>query len=81
MLEDKIREILANHGKLPTRVDSLAKQDSLYDAGLTSHASVSVMIALEDMFDVEFPDELLERATFGSIEAIANALVELGVSS
>ncbi len=52
----------------------------LYELGLTSHASVNVMLALEDAFDVEFPDELLRKSTFASVGAIRSALTELGVA-
>jgi len=37
---------------------------------MTSHASVNVMIALEQVFDLEFPDYLLNKATFSSVAAI-----------
>ena len=56
-----------------TRAGSRSKGD-LYRAGLTSHASVNVMLALEDAFDIEFPDALLKKSTFESIAAIADAL-------
>ncbi len=39
------------------------------------------MLAIEDAFDVEFPDELLTRATFQSVESIRIALESLGVAS
>ena len=45
---------------LPIDVASLAGDDNLYQAGMTSHASVSVMLALEDRFDIEFPDAMLD---------------------
>ena len=51
----------------------------LHAAGLTSHATVSLMLAIEEAFDVEFPDRLLRRRTFSSIDAIAEALGEIGV--
>ena len=38
---------------------------------MTSHASVNVMLALEDAFDVEFPDEMLKRSVFESVASIA----------
>ncbi len=38
------------------------------------------MLALEDAFDVEFPDELLRKSTFASVGAIRSALTELGVA-
>jgi len=44
---------------------------------MTSHASVNVMLALEDHFDVEFPDRMLKRDVFESIDAIASAIMEL----
>jgi acyl carrier protein len=48
---------------------------------MTSHASVNVMLALEDRFDVEFPDRMLKRSVFESIAAIHDALGELQVSA
>jgi acyl carrier protein len=75
----KIREILEEHGRLPESVSNLRDTDDLFDNGLSSHASVNVMLALEDTFDVEFPDALLRKSTFESISAIENALLSLGV--
>lgn len=74
---DRIREVLGKYGKLPVEIASVSDDADLYDAGLTSHASVNVMIALEDEFDVEFPDRLLQKTTFASVTAIANAVAEL----
>lgn len=71
---DRIRKILSEHGKLTTPVDQLADGQSLYTVGLTSHSSVNVMLALEDEFDVEFPESLLKRSTFNSIGQLDEAL-------
>ena len=81
MNTDQIREIIAEHGRLSTDVASLGETDDLYAAGLTSHASVSLMPAVEDAFDIEFPESLLKRSTFGSIAAINDAVTELSNSS
>ncbi len=72
-----IREILARHGRLSVDVHSLEDDGDLYAAGLTSLATVNVMLALEDHFDVEFPETMLSRKTFASLEAIAEAVAEL----
>lgn len=72
-----VRAVLSQHGAMAKDVESLAETASLYDAGLTSHASVSVMLAIEDTFDIEFPERLLKRATFESIMSICDALDEL----
>jgi acyl carrier protein len=76
-VNEEIRNIIAEHARLPGDVDALADGANLYEAGMTSHASVNVMLALEDRFDIEFPDRMLKRSVFESISAIAAALVEL----
>jgi acyl carrier protein len=72
-----VREIVKEHGRLAVDVESLSDDASLYEAGMTSHASVNVMLALEDAFDVEFPDEMLKRSVFESVASIAAALGQL----
>ena len=79
-MTEEIRQILADHGRLSVDVDGLATDADLYSAGMTSHASVNVMLALEDAFDVEFPDSMLKRSVFESIDAIAAAVSELQAS-
>lgn len=76
-MQDKIRAILAQEGKLGVDVATLKDDDDLYAAGLTSFASVQLMLALEDGFDVEFTEKMLGRRTFQSIAAIAAAISEL----
>ena len=66
-MTDSIREIIEAHGRLPVDVQSLPDDANLYQAGMTSHASVNLMLALEDRFDVEFPDEMLTRTAFESV--------------
>ena len=69
-----IRTVLADHGRLSTDIGKIGDDDSLYGAGLTSHATVSVMLALEDEFDIEFPETLLRRSTFESIDSLDAAV-------
>lgn len=76
-MKDTIRTVLDQHGHLSKPASAVADSDDLYQAGLTSHATVNVMLALEDELDLEFPDELLNRATFTSIEALAAAASSL----
>jgi acyl carrier protein len=76
----KIRKVLEDHARTQIPVAELGDNDDLYQAGLTSHASVNVMLALEDTFDVEFPDELLRKSTFESVAAIRATLNTLGVA-
>jgi acyl carrier protein len=81
---EEIRKIIAEHAFLSVDVAGLMPDADLYQAGMTSHASVNVMLALEDHFDVEFPDAMLKPSVFESIAAIEVAInglrVEVGVS-
>ena len=76
-MDETIRKILAEHAHLPVDVTKLSDEDDLYQAGMTSHASVNVMLAIEDEFDIEFPEAMLRKSTFESVAAIRVALGEL----
>jgi acyl carrier protein len=81
VIQDRIRDVLGAHGRLavdPREVDSEA---DLYELGLTSHASVNVMLGLEDVFDIEFPDEVLKKSTFASIRNIEQVVEGLKSSA
>lgn len=74
---DRIRRILKDHGRLSADATTLAADADLYQAGMTSHASVNVMLALEGEFELEFPDQMLRRDVFESIAAIGSAVRRL----
>jgi acyl carrier protein len=76
-LPAEIRDVLKAHARLPVDVDTIDDQADLFRAGMSSHASVNVMLALEDTFDIEFPDEMLTRAVFETVGNIAAAVGEL----
>ncbi|QCM11068.1 acyl carrier protein [Agrobacterium tumefaciens] len=69
-----IREILAKFGQLPTPVDTIENEADLYATGLSSFASVQLMLGIEEAFDIEFPDNLLNRKSFASIKAIEDTV-------
>ena len=77
MYADKVRNILTQHGRLSNPVDHLQDTSDLYNAGLTSLATVGLMLALEEQFNIEFPDNMLSRKTFASIESIVDAVQKL----
>ncbi len=76
-ISESIREILVLHANLPVDISRLSDEDDLYQNGFTSHASVNVMLAIEDTFNVEFPDSLLRKSSFQSVKAIADLLESL----
>lgn len=77
-IDAQIRQVLAAHARLPgNAAQTLDAEADLYQAGMSSHASVNVMLGLEGTFDVEFPDHMLNRSVFASIAAIRSAVQEL----
>jgi phosphopantetheinyl transferase (holo-ACP synthase)/acyl carrier protein len=76
-VHEEIRRVIGDHARLAVDAASLNDDADLYEAGMTSHASVNVMLALEDAFDLEFPDRMLKRDVFESVDRIAAAVTEL----
>ncbi len=76
----RIRIVLRDHAHLRGDAFELEEEASLFDAGMSSHASVSVLIALEDAFGIEFPDAMLTRDVFASVANLSAAVRELTAS-
>jgi acyl carrier protein len=76
-MNETIRKLLARAGGLPVAVTELEDGTDLYAAGLSSFASVQLMLALEEGFDIEFPDSLLNRKSFASIAAIEQTVAHI----
>jgi phosphopantetheinyl transferase (holo-ACP synthase)/acyl carrier protein len=79
-VHEEIRRVIGDHARLAVDPANLTDDTDLYEAGMTSHASVNVMLALEDAFDLEFPDRMLKRDVFESVDRIAAAVAELQAS-
>jgi acyl carrier protein len=75
---NRIRSLLLKHGRLGKDAMQLAEYEDLYAAGMTSLASVNVMLALEGEFGLEFPDQMLNRSMFMTIGSIEAALRRAG---
>lgn len=76
-IEARVRAVLSQQAGLEGPVEEIASTDNLYTKGMTSHASVNVMLQLEDEFDMEFPERLLTKQTFSTIHAISETVAEL----
>jgi acyl carrier protein len=74
---EKLRTLVADHGGLAVDVATLTEDADLYRAGMSSFASVQLMLALEETFDIEFPETMLSPRTFSSLGAIQSAVVQL----
>ena len=79
--EDDIRDILRQNEAMSPIVDSLKEDDDLFEKGLDSFGSVQLMLALEERFNIEFPDNLLNRRSFSSIRIIRETVTSLSVGA
>ena len=73
-MKNKIRQIIQEHAHLNVPVQSLSDASDLYSAGMSSHSSVVLMLALENEFGMEFPSTMLNRSIFESVDSIAVAV-------
>ena len=69
--EVALREILV---ELRLGGHAVGRNDDLAGAGLTSLATVDLMLAIEDRFGVEFPESMLNRRTFATLANLTAAV-------
>lgn len=79
-MNSKVHEIILAHAGLPAGVE-ITEDTDLYRAGMKSFSSVQLMLALEEAFDIEFPEEMLNRATFRSPAAIEQAVSQISADA
>lgn len=76
-MNETIRDILSKVAQLPQPVADIQDDADLYALGLSSFASVQLMLGIEDAFDLEFPDHHLNRKSFASIQAIEETVTAI----
>ncbi len=76
-MERQVRAILQEHSGLGQLIDGISAHENLWRMGMTSAASVNVMLALESAFDFEFPESKLRHATFSCVFNIVGCVREL----
>lgn len=67
-LREAVLEVLST--VLKHAIVDLQDDDDLTDRGLTSFESVSLVLALEERFDVAFPDDVLALENFKTVGKI-----------
>ena len=73
----RVKQVLNYYAELSTNAAQLQEDDDLFSSGMSSRATVGVMLGLESEFDVEFPDNMLRRDVFESIRSISGAVESL----
>lgn len=79
VIPDKLQVILRSH--LPYADSSeLSDSDELAGLGLDSMGMVRLLAALEDSYDIELPDDILNEDTFATVGSLWRTLSVLVTS-
>jgi len=73
-IDEEVRRIVASYGRLSVDLDGVGPEDNLYLLGMTSHATLNIVMAIEETFDIEYPEDLLDRSIFESLSAMEAAI-------
>jgi acyl carrier protein len=72
-LQQQVRELVAENSSLaPEEIGDWS--NDLFDAGLSSLDCVRILLAIEDDFDVELSEDIINRELFSTIENLAAAV-------
>jgi acyl carrier protein len=71
---DRVKQVIVRYAELGDNANHLNPDDDLFAQGMSSRASVGVMLGLESEFDIEFPDSMLRKDVFMTIRAISTAI-------
>lgn len=69
-----VRDIVDTQLKLADHGYRLGPDDDLWALGMSSLNTVGLMLAIEDTFQIEFSEDLLNEGTFRSVSTIATAV-------
>ena len=76
-MKDELRKIIKDTVHFEVSIGSLSNDDDLYEAGLSSLNTIQLMLAVERHFNVEIPDQMLNRRLFQSVNSLAEAVTTL----
>ncbi|PXX25845.1 acyl carrier protein [Burkholderia pyrrocinia] len=76
-MKNTLRHIISDMKCLDVPIEVLADHSDLYAVGLTSLASVQLMMEIEREFRIRIPDSMLKYELFSSIDSLAAAITRL----
>jgi len=74
---ERIKQVIIEFSEIQSDLSRLTLDDNLFNLGMSSRASVNLMMGLESEFDIEFPDEMMRKEIFESIGSIGQAVNNL----
>ncbi|WP_175964515.1 acyl carrier protein [Burkholderia pyrrocinia] len=76
-MKSTLRHIISEMKCLDVPIEVLTDHSDLYAVGLTSLASVQLMMEIEREFHINIPDSMLKYELFSSIDSLAAAITQL----
>ena len=74
IVREQVRDLLARWARLSKPADRIGGSEDLFRLGLDSQSVINLMLALEERFEMEFPEERLKRASFATLDTIVQVV-------
>lgn len=71
-IEENVRLILKKYTKFPEQIDYLDSEENLEHLGIDSIVYISVLVAIETEYNLQFEDEMLEPRSLPNLRSIVN---------
>jgi acyl carrier protein len=69
-IDARVKALLTERLHVASDADAIGDEDTLADLGLDSTAILSLVVGLEDAFDIEIADREINPDNFGRVDAI-----------
>lgn len=79
-LFERLRELIADTLLWLENPGAVTRDAKLAELGMDSLSGLDLLLAMEEEFEVRFPQELLTATTFDTCESLEAALKSLGAS-
>lgn len=72
--EETVRQVINEQLNFAAHISELGPEESLWDMGMTSLTCMGLMLNIEDAFEIELPEALLQASTFRSVNSLVAAV-------
>lgn len=70
-IQNNIKEVLKKYVHKQESMQNIKADDSLLELGINSISFIKIIVQLENVFDIEFPEKDLKSKSFDSLNDIA----------
>lgn len=74
-LTSRVRDLIGENSEIEL-TDAISNDDDLFLAGMQSLDCVRILVAVEDEFEIELPNDRIERSIFASITNLTTLVAE-----